>query len=128
MVKKELLKWIESEETAGYSPKKLSKYLAEKGYSKEQIKEAMDLADQEKKSEPQFEKIGKPKPKWLYIVLAVVLVIVIVAGTIAYLSPREKVVEENIDEPQEIVVVPSPDFPEIPHPPVPEELEPGAEG
>lgn len=123
MVKKELIKWIESEEAEGYSAKKLSKYLVEKGYSKDQIKEAMDLTSQKKKPETSFEKVSKPKCTWRYVVLAVILII-IVAGTIMYLSPREKVVEEDIDEPQEIVVVQSPDFPRVQNPSAKDEISP----
>jgi hypothetical protein len=103
MVKKELLKWIESEEAEGFSPKKLSKYLSEKGYSKDEIKEAMEQADKQKESEPKFEKIGKHSKRIYKYIIALVIILLLVYGVMFYFSRKPGGTKEEITEqPKEI--------------------------
>ncbi|MBN2111656.1 hypothetical protein JW707_01015 [Candidatus Woesearchaeota archaeon] len=108
MVKKELLNWIKSEEAEGYSARKLSKYLAEKGYSKDDIKEAMEMAEKEGAG-ASAGKTGKPSKRIYKYLAAAVIVLLVFYGVMFYLTHKpgnkEEVAPYTGEIPEELPLI-----------------------
>jgi len=97
MVNQQIIDWIKSEESQGYTPQQLYNSLIQQGYNPNEINEAIRIASQPNEQKyPSTEPIKKPLNILPFIIIGIVVVGLISGGIFFFTSQKDKADSEII--------------------------------